>query len=172
MRPAHTDLEIGYELEPVSYAITQEKINIYSRYVFYGKDTKNIHTDDEVARQAGLPRALAQGRYPIGYISERMFEFFGRGWMQGGKLEVTLVKGIYPGDTLYLPTWEQIRTACPGIRHVIVAAPNPAPYLAYEDVLAASLSTAPQVMVALDDLERIAYTSGTKRGAQHYPQGF
>jgi len=100
MHPAHKDLEIGYALEPISYDITQEKINTYSRYVFHGKDTKNIHTDDEVARQAGLPRALAQGRYPIAYISERMLEFFGQGWAQGGKLDVTLVKGVYPGDTL------------------------------------------------------------------------
>ena len=97
---AHKDLEIGYELEPVSYDITQDKINTYSRYVFHGKDTKNIHTDDEVARQAGLPCALAQGRYPIGYLSECMLAFFGTGWMQGGKLDVALVKGIYPGDTI------------------------------------------------------------------------
>jgi acyl dehydratase len=100
VRTAHKDLDIGYEIEPLSYAITQEKINLYSRYVFYGQDTKNIHTDDEVARRAGLPRALAQGRYPVAYLSERMLEFFGQGWIQGGKLEVTLVKGVYPGDTL------------------------------------------------------------------------
>jgi acyl dehydratase len=100
VRTAHKDLAIGYEIEPLSYAITQEKINIYSRYVFDGKDTKNIHTDDEVARRAGLPCALAQGRYPVAYLAERMLEFFGQGWIQGGKLEVTLVKGIYPGDTL------------------------------------------------------------------------
>jgi acyl dehydratase len=100
VRTAHKDLDIGYEIEPLSYHITQEKINRYSRYAFYGQDTKNIHTDDEVAHRAGLPRALAQGRYPVAYISERMLEFFGQGWMQGGKLEVTLVKGVYPGDTL------------------------------------------------------------------------
>jgi acyl dehydratase len=100
MTKAHKALEIGYEIDPVSYDITQDKINAYSRYVFGGKDTKNIHTDDETARKAGLPRALAQGRYPIGYLSERMLNFFGRGWIQGGKLEVTLVKGIYPGDTI------------------------------------------------------------------------
>jgi len=100
VRTAHKDLAIGYEIEPLSYDITQEKINRYSRYVFDGKDTKNIHTDDEVARRAGLPRALAQGRYPVAYLAERMLEFFGQGWIQGGKLEVTLVKGIYPGDTL------------------------------------------------------------------------
>jgi acyl dehydratase len=84
----------------VSYEITPEKIARYSRFVFYGRDTKNIHTDDEVARRAGLPRALAQGRYPVAYISERLMEFFGLGWLQGGKLDVAMVKGIYPGDTI------------------------------------------------------------------------
>jgi acyl dehydratase len=93
-------MEVGYELEPISYAITQEKINTYSRYVCFGKDTKNIHTDDATARRAGLPRAVAHGRYPIGYLSERLLAFFGTAWAQGGKLEVTLVKGIYPGDTI------------------------------------------------------------------------
>ena len=100
MITAYQDLDIGHEIEPVTYEITQEKINIYSRYVFNGRDTKNIHTDDEVARKAGLPRALAQGRYPIGYISERMVDFFGQGWLQGGRIEVSLVKGIFPGDTI------------------------------------------------------------------------
>lgn len=100
MTEAHTALDVGYEIEPVTYEITQEKINIYSRRVFDGRDTKNIHTDDEVARRAGLPRALAQGRYPIAYISERMLAFFGTGWIQGGKFDVTLVKGIFPGDTI------------------------------------------------------------------------
>ena len=100
MPNAHKDLDIGYEIDSVTYDITQEKINIYSRYVFHGKDTQNIHTDDEVARQAGLPRALAQGRYPIGYISERLLDFFGQGWIQGGRLDVTMVKGIYPGDSI------------------------------------------------------------------------
>jgi acyl dehydratase len=100
MTEAHAGLDIGHEIEPVTYDITQEKINIYSRRVFNGRDTKNIHTDDDVARRAGLPRALAQGRYPIAYISERMLAFFGTGWIQGGKLDVTLVKGIFPGDTI------------------------------------------------------------------------
>ena len=93
MITAHQDLDIGHEIEPVTYEITQEKIDIYSRYVFNGRDTKNIHTDDEVARKAGLPRALAQGRYPVGYISERMVDFFGQGWLQGGRIEVSLGDG-------------------------------------------------------------------------------
>ncbi len=97
---ARKDLPIGHEIEPLDYAITPEKIARYSRFVFYGKDTKNIHTDDEAAHRAGLPRALAQGRYPVAYISERLMEFFGLGWLQGGRMDVAMVKGIYPGDTV------------------------------------------------------------------------
>ena len=100
MMKAHKNLEVGSAIEPRVHEITQEKINIYSRYAFHGKDTKNIHTDDEVARKAGLPRALAQGRYPVGYLSEYLFALFERGWIQGGKLDVSLVKPIFPGDTI------------------------------------------------------------------------
>lgn len=100
MMKAHKDLEVGSGIEPRVHEITQEKINNYSRYAFHGKDTKNIHTDDEVARKAGMPRALAQGRYPVGYLSEYLLAFFDRGWIQGGRLEVSLVKPIFPGDTI------------------------------------------------------------------------
>jgi len=100
MMKAHKNLKVGAALEPRVHEITQEKINVYSRYNAYGKDTKNIHTDDEVARKAGLPRALAQGRYPVGYLSEYLLDFFERGWIQGGKLDVSMVKSIFPGDTI------------------------------------------------------------------------
>jgi len=100
MMKAHEDLEIGSTVAPRVYPITQEKINTYSRYAFHGKDTRNIHTDDEIARKAGLPRALAQGRYPVGYLSEYLLDLFEEGWIRGGKLDVSLVKPIFPGDTL------------------------------------------------------------------------
>ena len=77
MIEAHKELPVGHEFDPVSWEITREKIAAYSRYVFGGRDTRNIHTDDEVARRAGLPRAVAQGRYPISYLSERAMALFG-----------------------------------------------------------------------------------------------
>jgi acyl dehydratase len=100
MIAAQKDLPVGHQIEPLSYDITPEKIATYSRFVFYGKDTRNIHTDDEVAQRAGLPRALAQGRYPVAYISERLMEFFGLGRNQGGKIDVAFVKGIFPVDKI------------------------------------------------------------------------
>jgi acyl-CoA synthetase (AMP-forming)/AMP-acid ligase II len=64
-------------------------------------------------------------------------------------------------DAAYMPIWEQIESQCPGVQHVVAAAVDVAPYLGYEDVIAASSPASPQVMVDLDDLERIAYSSGT-----------
>ena len=100
MTKATRDLPIGYEIPQRTYSITQEKINVYSRYVFYGKDTKNIHTDEETAKRAGLPGPVAQGRYPLTYLTEAMLRFFGEGWIYGGKIDVALTKIIVPGDTV------------------------------------------------------------------------
>jgi acyl dehydratase len=88
------------EIADVAYEITAEKIAVYSRYVFDGEDRRNIHTDDEVARRAGLARAVAQGRYPIGYISERMVDLFGIHWFSHGRLDLKLARPIYPGDRI------------------------------------------------------------------------
>jgi acyl-CoA synthetase (AMP-forming)/AMP-acid ligase II len=64
-------------------------------------------------------------------------------------------------DAEYLPVWEQIRTHCPLLREVIVAAAAAGPYRTYEALIADASPAEPHVMVSPDDLERIAYTSGT-----------
>jgi len=64
-------------------------------------------------------------------------------------------------DEDYLPAWERMKSQCQGIRTVIVAGQNTGPYLSYEEVIESSFLTEPEVLVSLDDLERIAYTSGT-----------
>ena len=93
------ETDIGYEIPPVSYKVSQEKINAYSRFLFR-EDHKNIHTDHDMARRAGLPRTIAQGRSQLVHISEELLKFFGRGWFEGGRLSMNLVKPIFPGDTV------------------------------------------------------------------------
>ncbi len=63
-------------------------------------------------------------------------------------------------DGEYVPKWERMKDQCTAVRTVIVAGPEEAG-LSYEAVLDASSPREPEVMVSLDDLERIAYTSGT-----------
>lgn len=67
-------------------------------------------------------------------------------------------------DHEYLPNWEKMRCQCPAVASAIIAGQDispGSPYLSYEGVLLTSSPKEPEVMVALDDLERIAYTSGT-----------
>ncbi len=89
------DVEVGYELPTVSKEITLEKMRAYS-----GWPRRNIHTDDEVARQAGLPRAVCQGTQHLTYLSEVLKRFFGEGWIRGGKLSVTFIGLVMPGDVV------------------------------------------------------------------------
>jgi len=95
-------LAAGDSLAERTFAITQEKINRYSRFALDGRDTANIHTDEAKARLAGLPGPVAHGRHIASFFSEAMFAEFGAPWLRSGQLDVTLTKLVRPGDTLAL----------------------------------------------------------------------
>ena len=96
------NLEPGDALPERTHRVEWEDILKFNRYVTGGVDTKNIHTDDEVARKAGLPRAVATGRHPVSFITELMVDHLGFGFIMGGAVEVSFVKLIFPGDVLTL----------------------------------------------------------------------
>ena len=94
--PRPADLKAGDEIPEITHPLGREEIRRYNRYAAGGEDTLNIHTDDETARRAGLPRALATGRHPVSFISERLVDIFGSGFLAGGEIEVAFVKPIFP----------------------------------------------------------------------------
>ena len=96
------NLEPGDALPERTHKVDWEDILKFNRYVTGGVDTKNIHTDDEVARKAGLPRAVATGRHPVSFITELMVDHLGIGFITGGEIDVSFVKPIFPGDVLAL----------------------------------------------------------------------
>lgn len=98
--PAPGGLEPGDNIPPVLCEMGWDQIKTYNRYVTGGKDAKNIHTDDETARKAGLPRAIATGRHPVSFIAEHLTDLFGTGFIAGGEIDVAFVKPIFPGDRL------------------------------------------------------------------------
>lgn len=59
-----------------------------------------IHFDDEFARSAGLPAAIATGMISCGYLSQLLTETFGVHWVQGGRASFAFVKPVYAGDEL------------------------------------------------------------------------
>ncbi len=96
------NMNIGDELPERTHKVDWEDILKFNRYVTGGVDTKNIHTDDEVARKAGLPRALATGRHPVSFITELMVDYLGMGFITSGEIDISFVKPIFPGDVLTL----------------------------------------------------------------------
>ncbi len=94
------NINYNESLDPSSYKIGRMEIKKFNRLVTGGKDTLNIHTDDEVAQKAGLPRAVATGRHPVCFIAEEMTKVFGKGFIENGDLDVKFIKPIFPGDTI------------------------------------------------------------------------
>lgn len=93
MRPPR--LEAGAELESVSRVVTLEDM-----VLFEPVGEKNIHTDDEVARAAGLPAAIAAGVQFMSYIFEMLHREYGFQSVQGTVLDVRIREPVFAGDTV------------------------------------------------------------------------
>jgi acyl dehydratase len=95
MTIATRDMEVGQQLPPVRKEITFEDMRLFSMW-----SNLNIHTDWEAARKAELPAPIAQGLMSHAYLSEMLTQFFGRNWLQGGKLSIKFIGYTLPGDVI------------------------------------------------------------------------
>lgn len=83
------------ELEPLPFVVTLERMA-----EFEGPGERNVHTDAELAQQAGGRPPLAQGALSFGILSRLLTERFGAGYLDGGSLDVRFVDRVYAGETL------------------------------------------------------------------------
>ena len=88
-------LGAGAELEPVSRVVTLEDM-----LLFEPEGEKNIHTDDEVARAAGLPAAIAAGVQFMSYVLEMLHREYGFQSVLGTVLDVRIREPVFAGDTV------------------------------------------------------------------------
>jgi acyl dehydratase len=96
MAIARKEMPIGQELPPLKKEITIDRMRLFTRWV-----NRNIHTDWEVAAKGGFPAPLAQGLMSHAYLCELLTLFFGEPWLRGGKLSISFIKYVLPGDTIY-----------------------------------------------------------------------
>jgi acyl dehydratase len=68
--------------------------------LFEPEDEKNIHTDDEVARAAGLPAAIAAGVQFMSYVFEMLYRAYGFDSVPGTALDVRIRAPVFAGDTV------------------------------------------------------------------------
>ena len=90
-------LEERRPVAPLVKHVTQEQMSVYS---FCGEYTRNIHTDLEVARRAGLRLPIMQGQMQACYLSELGTAFFGPAWLTTGRLKAKFLAPAEAGETL------------------------------------------------------------------------
>lgn len=107
------DSQEGYGVSGNLKTVTEEKVYYFSggfpRDPGYPK--KNIHTDLEFAMSCGLPTRAASGAMFEGYLAELMINLFGEGWLRHGKMSLTFIAIVDPGDTLVPKAVVQSRQA-------------------------------------------------------------
>ena len=81
----------------IERAITRGMVK---RYGEINGDRNMIHYDDQAARAAGFPRAVAHGAITAAVLSEACRGRFGAAWIGQGRLEVKFVAPFLVGDTL------------------------------------------------------------------------
>ena len=94
-RPGKDKMIEGYQVSSSPRTVTLERMRDFSEW-----PTKSIHTDEEMARESGLPGPIAQGMMSYGYLSTTLIGLFGEDWFRGGKMSVSFTRMIQPGDTI------------------------------------------------------------------------
>lgn len=77
--------------------ITLDRMRKFSGHLEGGE---NIHTNEKMANEAGLPGPIAQGMMSYGYILEMILTIFGDKWLKDGELEVSFLRYVLPGDVI------------------------------------------------------------------------
>ena len=67
-------VEEGYEISGKPKEITLDRMRKFSGHLDGGE---NIHTNEKMAKEAGLPGPIAQGMMSYGYILEMILNAFG-----------------------------------------------------------------------------------------------
>jgi len=94
---ARRGLVPGTPLVPLHKQPLQDQIAVFS---MIRKHFRNIHTDIDVARRAGLRDTLAQGQMETVYLTELLTSFFGAAWFTTGWQKVKFLRPVYCGDKL------------------------------------------------------------------------
>lgn len=84
----------------ITFPTLEKSITLEKMQRYMGPVTDSVHADAEYAKAAGLRGAVAQGGHLVGFLNELMVRSFGEGFLAGGKIAISFVKVVRPGDTV------------------------------------------------------------------------
>jgi len=94
---ARAGIEPKTPIVPLVKRVTQEQTSVFSGI---GQHFKNIHTDLNIAREAGYDLPLTQAMQQVGYLTEMLTNFFGASWFTSGWEKLKFIRPVHPGHTL------------------------------------------------------------------------
>jgi acyl dehydratase len=100
MSQASPSTEVGFELPSVRMAMSDARFERWYGPENYGGPPRNLHFDTAAAQAEGLPGPVATGPDISNLIFRSLMEFFGAGWVQGGKASLTIARPTYAHDFL------------------------------------------------------------------------
>jgi acyl dehydratase len=108
-------------LSPAGWVIPgrQKRLTAERMKLFSGWTSQNLHTDDRVAKDAGLPAPIASATQGMGYLCEFMIDNLGEGWLREGSWSLTFCRPMFPGDQIYARG--QVRRVQPSDRGMLCA---------------------------------------------------
>jgi acyl dehydratase len=87
------------ELADASTLLLHKEISFEKMLVFSGyPETNSVHTDRDYAVAKGLRNAIAQGLQLYAYMCEWLVDYFGAEWFRGGRLAISFLGLVFPGD--------------------------------------------------------------------------
>ncbi len=101
-----SEFGVGTELTGPERVVTWERIEWYDSAMISAATGKlsqvgdNIHTDDQFARDQGLPAAIADGMTSTNWCSTMMIRHFGMDYVERGELRTKFIKPIFVGSAV------------------------------------------------------------------------
>ena len=89
-------LTVGEQVGSWDFTVT------YPEAVSYMGPEPSWHNNKEIANSIGQANAVVSGQHTLGVVTERLIDFYGMRWMEGGKLFLKYTKQIECEDDITL----------------------------------------------------------------------
>ena len=103
MSTASHEIRIGAELVSAPYLLNAASANAYHDGLEQPPrraPRRGIHDDKAAAHKAGFVAPIAGGEQTIAIIAQFLADKFGMRFLRGGRIEVSLTRPVFFGDTL------------------------------------------------------------------------
>lgn len=109
------DAPVGAEFAGPVRHLTLERVLAFSGGPFAQAQwpDRNLHTNAEKAREAGLVGIIVSGTQFEGHLVDLLVELFGEAWFSAGTIEIKIPKSLMLGETVQpKATLREVREDC------------------------------------------------------------